>query len=66
MASPKVVSWRALKKIARYLVGVERVVWWYGWRDESAFSRVYSDSDWGGKVHLWGSMDDRGSHHQNM
>eukprot|EP00973_Karenia_brevis_P079681 11056192-Karenia_brevis.AAC.1 len=25
MARPKVVSWRALKKVARYLVGVERV-----------------------------------------
>eukprot|EP00973_Karenia_brevis_P068143 9479788-Karenia_brevis.AAC.1 len=47
MAHPKVVSWRALKKIAGYLVGVERVVWWYGWQDEVAFSRVYSDSDWG-------------------
>eukprot|EP00973_Karenia_brevis_P045242 6266798-Karenia_brevis.AAC.1 len=25
MANPKIVSWRSLKKIARYLVGVERV-----------------------------------------
>eukprot|EP00973_Karenia_brevis_P063202 8787085-Karenia_brevis.AAC.1 len=29
MANPKIVSWRTLKKIARYLVGVERVVWKY-------------------------------------
>eukprot|EP00973_Karenia_brevis_P054867 7628198-Karenia_brevis.AAC.1 len=50
MANPKVVSWRALKKIARYPVGVERVVLWYGWQDESAFSRVYSDSGWGGNL----------------
>eukprot|EP00973_Karenia_brevis_P085259 11833964-Karenia_brevis.AAC.1 len=27
MANPKIISWRALKKIARYLVGVEGVVW---------------------------------------
>eukprot|EP00973_Karenia_brevis_P075606 10505202-Karenia_brevis.AAC.1 len=27
MTNPKIVPWRSLKKVARYLVGVERVVW---------------------------------------
>eukprot|EP00973_Karenia_brevis_P011299 1529441-Karenia_brevis.AAC.1 len=43
MASPKVVSWRSLKKVARYLVGVKRVVWKFGWQHGVAFSRVFSD-----------------------
>eukprot|EP00973_Karenia_brevis_P053193 7394782-Karenia_brevis.AAC.1 len=29
MANPRIVSCRALKKVARYLVGVEMVVWKY-------------------------------------
>eukprot|EP00973_Karenia_brevis_P052483 7292071-Karenia_brevis.AAC.1 len=48
MAKPKMVSWRALKRVARYLVGVERVVWKYRWQDEVTASRVYWDSDWAG------------------
>eukprot|EP00973_Karenia_brevis_P012685 1720975-Karenia_brevis.AAC.1 len=43
MANPKVVSWRALKRVARYLVGVERVVWKCQWQEEIEFSRVFSD-----------------------
>eukprot|EP00973_Karenia_brevis_P010100 1367218-Karenia_brevis.AAC.1 len=50
MANPKVVSWRALKKIARYLVGVERVVWKFNWQDDEGISRVWADSDWGGNI----------------
>eukprot|EP00973_Karenia_brevis_P016497 2259503-Karenia_brevis.AAC.1 len=50
MANPKVISWRALKKVARYLVGVKRIVWKFKWQGDVRFSRVYSDSDWGGNV----------------
>eukprot|EP00973_Karenia_brevis_P082035 11374093-Karenia_brevis.AAC.1 len=50
MANPKVVSWRALKRVARYLVGVERVVWKFKWQEEVKFSRVLSDRDLGGDV----------------
>eukprot|EP00973_Karenia_brevis_P084564 11735568-Karenia_brevis.AAC.1 len=39
MAKPKVISWRALRRIARYLVGVERVVWKFKWQEEVKFSR---------------------------
>eukprot|EP00973_Karenia_brevis_P063536 8829415-Karenia_brevis.AAC.1 len=46
MANPKVVSWRALQKVARYLEGVERVVWKYGWQGEVSHSGAFSDSDW--------------------
>eukprot|EP00973_Karenia_brevis_P069862 9713764-Karenia_brevis.AAC.1 len=56
MSKPKVVSWRSVKKkVARYLVGVERVVWKFGWQDRVAFSRVFSDRDW------WGNCRDRKS-----
>eukprot|EP00973_Karenia_brevis_P038581 5323221-Karenia_brevis.AAC.1 len=45
MSNPKIVSWRALKKIARYLVGVERVVWKYYWQEDGKVSSTCSDSD---------------------
>eukprot|EP00973_Karenia_brevis_P092832 12414312-Karenia_brevis.AAC.1 len=69
MANPKVVSWRSLKKVARYLVGVERVIWKFGWQDRVTFSRVFSDSDWGktvetespplGEYGCWGGIASR-------
>jgi hypothetical protein len=37
-----------LKKVARYLVGREAVVWQFRWQEESAESHVFTDSDWGG------------------
>eukprot|EP00973_Karenia_brevis_P062833 8736389-Karenia_brevis.AAC.1 len=48
MANPTIASWRMLKKISRYLVGVRRIVWRFKWQEESKFCKVYSDSDWGG------------------
>eukprot|EP00973_Karenia_brevis_P003581 497542-Karenia_brevis.AAC.1 len=48
MANPTIASWRMLKKIARYLVGVESIVWKFEWQEETKYCRVYSDSDWGG------------------
>eukprot|EP00973_Karenia_brevis_P067885 9444119-Karenia_brevis.AAC.1 len=47
IANPNVISWRALKKIARYLVGVERVVWKFAWQEDEGLSWVWADSDWG-------------------
>eukprot|EP00973_Karenia_brevis_P000548 76579-Karenia_brevis.AAC.1 len=48
MANPTILSWRMLKKMARYLAGVKRVVWKFSWQDESKYCGVYPDSDWGG------------------
>eukprot|EP00973_Karenia_brevis_P011195 1515503-Karenia_brevis.AAC.1 len=48
MARPTVGSWKTLKKITRYLAGARRILWKFRWQDESRFSRVFSDSDWGG------------------
>eukprot|EP00973_Karenia_brevis_P033646 4639568-Karenia_brevis.AAC.1 len=48
MANPTIASWRMLKKLARYSVGVKRIVWKFRWQEESKFFRVYSDGDWGG------------------
>eukprot|EP00973_Karenia_brevis_P063586 8836494-Karenia_brevis.AAC.1 len=43
-------SWTHLKKVARYLVGLEKMVWKFGWQDEPKHCRVYTGSDWGGNV----------------
>ena len=48
MANPTERDWECLKKLARYLVGRERVVWKYEWQDEGAKWRVSTDSDWAG------------------
>ena len=37
-----------MKKIARYILGREAVVWIFRWQDEEGDSHVYTDSDWGG------------------
>ena len=48
MANPTERDWECLKKLARYLVGRERVVWRYEWQEEGAKWRVNTDSDWAG------------------
>ena len=48
MANPIERDWECLKKLARYLVGRERVVWKYEWQEEGAKWRVNTDSDWAG------------------
>eukprot|EP00973_Karenia_brevis_P005513 750548-Karenia_brevis.AAC.1 len=50
MANPSKSSWMHLKKIARYLIGVERIVWRFELQDDSKIGRVSTDSDWGGNV----------------
>ena len=48
MSSPKVGSWKRLKKFARYLLGRGSMVWRFEWQDEPRYSHVSTDSDWGG------------------
>eukprot|EP00973_Karenia_brevis_P032194 4438161-Karenia_brevis.AAC.1 len=50
MANPSKSSWVHLKKIARYLTGVARIVWKFVWQDEPRGGIVKTDSDWGGNV----------------
>ena len=50
MSAPTEASWQKLKKIARYLVGRERVVWRYPWKVGHGRWRVCVDSDWAGDV----------------
>ena len=38
----------AMEKVVRYLVGRERVVWYFKWQEEPRGSYVITDSDWGG------------------
>ena len=46
MAKPIVGSWKRMKKIARYLVNRDRVVW----QEEPNFSHLCTDTDWGGRT----------------
>jgi hypothetical protein len=48
MAKPKRGSWKKVKRIARYLLNRERVVWTFKWQDDPRYSHVAADSDWGG------------------
>ena len=48
MSSPKQGSWGRMKRVARYILGVEEIVWQYNWQDEPTYSHTASDSDWGG------------------
>lgn len=48
MARPTKGSWKRMKKVARYLVGRQRVVWHFQWQDEPRYSYLATDSDWGG------------------
>jgi hypothetical protein len=50
MAKPTKGSWRHLKKVARYLMSVEGVVWTFELQEEPRFSHTVGDSDWGGNV----------------
>ena len=47
MARPRKGGWRRLKKVVRYLIGREAVVWRYEWQDEAENLETKSDSDWG-------------------
>ena len=48
MARPARGGWRRMKKVARYLVSREAVVWGYRWQEGGEILKVKTDSDWGG------------------
>ena len=48
MANPTRGSWKLLKKVARYLVGRNSVVWKFEWQEDPSRCFVSADSDWGG------------------
>ena len=48
MSNPTRGSWKTMKKMARYLHGIEEVVWRYPWQDLPDCAVVKTDSDWGG------------------
>merc|ERR1711873_189879 len=50
MSAPTEGSWRKIKRIGRYLLGRERVVWEYPWKDGHGGWKVYTDSDWAGDL----------------
>jgi hypothetical protein len=47
MAKPIGGSWRHLKKVGRYLMNREQVVWEFELQDKPKFSHTVGDSDWG-------------------
>ena len=47
MAKPLKLHLKALRRIARYLVGAPRLVWTFGWQGHED-ARVYSDANWAG------------------
>ncbi|HJM58771.1 MAG TPA: Ty1/Copia family ribonuclease HI, partial [Planctomycetota bacterium] len=47
MASPTTESWKALKRLARFLAGVPRLVYVYRLQEIGALD-VYTDTDWAG------------------
>ena len=49
MSAPKNGSWKRLKKVMRFVLGRERVLWQYPWQSETKDIEVYGDSDWGGR-----------------
>ena len=52
MARPRKGSWKAVKKVARYLLNRKGVEWNYAWQEEVGTSYVASDSGWGGNLRM--------------
>eukprot|EP00973_Karenia_brevis_P051112 7098765-Karenia_brevis.AAC.1 len=52
MAKPTIASWRTLKKIARYVMGVKRVVWKFTLQEErqGAFALSSAEAELYGMV----------------
>ena len=48
MSSPTNGSLLRLKKVVRYLVDREKIVWTYSWQDAPSHGILFTDSDWGG------------------
>ena len=47
-AKPLRGSWKRLKKVARFLVGREKVIWEFDWQEDAGIGILFTDSDWGG------------------
>ena len=48
MSAPTVGNMRQLRRLARYLVAVPRVVWQFNWQAPSVSIAAFTDSDWAG------------------
>ena len=48
MSAPTELSWAKVKRIGRYLVGREAVIWKFPWKNGHGGWKVYTDSDWAG------------------
>ena len=48
MGSPKLGSWKRIKKLGRYILGMGRIVWEFRWLEDLGSAFVGTDSDWGG------------------
>jgi hypothetical protein len=49
MATPRIGAWKRMKRVSRFLLGREAVIWEYPWQDEGHEAETYADSDWGGR-----------------
>ena len=50
MSAPAVQSWKKIKRIGRYFLGREKVVWKFPWKDGHGSWKVFTDSDWAGDL----------------
>ena len=50
MSAPTEQSWAKVKRIGRYLVGREKVIWKFPWKHGHGGWKVYTDSDWAGDL----------------
>ena len=50
MATTKIGAWKRVKRVSRFLLGREAVVWEYPWQDEGHDLETFADSDWGGRT----------------
>ena len=50
MSAPTAASWQKLKRMGRYLVGRQEVVWRFPWKTGHGVWKVWVDSDWAGDL----------------
>ena len=55
-----------MKKLVRFMLGIEKVAWEFKWQDEPKYCKVCSDNDCGGNVRdrksTSGGIGRRGAH----
>ena len=47
MAKPKIGAWKRVKRVSRFLLGREAVIWDYPWQDEGYDTETFAHRDWG-------------------